>query len=344
MTQIDDIVAVLKAAGEPTRLRILALLARGELTVSELVQLLGQSQPRVSRHLKLLAEAGLIERLPEGAWVFYRLADGQGGVRRLADAAVHLAGRDDPAVARDLERLEAVKTARAEAARAYFKSVAKDWDRIRALHLSESAVEAAMREAAGPGPFDLMIDVGTGTARILKVFADRIERGVGVDLSHDMLTVARSNLERDGAPNCSVRHADIYALPFENGCADLVVIHQVLHYLVDPALAIFEAARTLKEGGRLLIVDFAPHTHEFLRDEHAHRRLGFSDEEVEEWTRAAGLELDHVSTLAPSEGTDEGLTVKIWRARQTASVALADAAAGAETARGAGGETEGDRP
>lgn len=312
---MDRLVSVLKAIGEPTRLRILTLLARGELTVSELVQVLGQSQPRVSRHLKLLTESGVVERQPEGAWVFYRLADDAPPARQVAAAVIASIPRDDGVVRRDLERLEAVKAARAEAARAYFRAVAQDWDRIRSLHQSETDVETAMRRAAGSGSFDLMIDVGTGTGRVLQVFAPIVRRGVGIDLSHDMLTVARHNLEAGGVTNCSVRHADLYALPFENACADLVVVHQVLHYLDDPGLAVFEAARTLKRGGRLVLVDFAPHGHEFLREEHAHRRLGFADGEVKEWAEAAGLALEAPIALAPRGG--DGLTVKIWPARQT---------------------------
>jgi ArsR family transcriptional regulator len=326
MSEVDRVATILKAVGEPTRLRILSLLARGELTVSEIVQVLGQSQPRVSRHLKLLSEAGVVERLPEGAWVFYRLAESDGPLRRAVDAAVGLLPREDLTTGRDLERLTLVKQARAEAAQAYFRSVAADWDRIRMLHLAEGEVEAAMLRAAGPGPFELMIDVGTGTGRVLQLFADRISRGVGVDSSHAMLTVARHNLEAPEFAHCSVRHGDLYALPFPNASADLVVIHLVLHYLDDPALAIFEAARTLKREGRLLIVDFAPHGLEFLREEHAHRRLGFADAEVADWARAAGLDLETPIALAPraaggagKDGPREGLTVKIWAMRQTAS-------------------------
>lgn len=321
---MDATVAILRAVGEPTRLRILALLARGELTVSELVQVLGQSQPRVSRHLKLLAEAGVIERLPEGAWVFYRLADDDPHARRIADASISSIPADDIGVRRDLERLEAVKQARASSAAAYFRTVAQDWDRIRSLHLAESEVEAAMVRAAGEGPFGLMIDIGTGTGRVLQVFSERIQRGVGIDLSHEMLTIARANLEQNGLAHCSVRHADLYALPFDNAAADIVTIHQVLHYLDDPALAIFEAARTLKPGGRLLVVDFAPHGLEFLRDEHAHRRLGFTDAEVGQWADAAGLKLERPHALNPK---GDGLTVKIWVARQTTTAkATGDAA------------------
>lgn len=307
---MDALVTQLKALAEPTRLRVVALLARGELTVSELVQILGQSQPRVSRHLKLLTDAGLAERLPEGAYVFYRLTD-HGGGRTLAELVHEMVPDNDPVLSRDVSRLVSIKEARAVAAQAYFESVALDWDKIRELHLSDQEVEAAMRQFAGDGPFGLMIDVGVGTGRMLELFADRIDRGIGVDINHSMLNVARLNLEKAGLKHCSVRHADVGALPFDNGLADLVTVHQVLHYLDDPALAVDECARVLKPGGSLMIVDFAPHQLEELREEYYHRRLGFSDEEMSELIERAGLTLQHHAALHPDDKTGQ-LTMKIW--------------------------------
>ncbi len=307
---MDALVTQLKALAEPTRLRVVALLARGELTVSELVQILGQSQPRVSRHLKLLTDAGLAERLPEGAYVFYRLTD-HGGGRKLAEIVRDMVPENDAVLSRDVSRLVAIKEARAVAAQAYFESVALDWDKIRELHLSDQEVEAAMRQFAGDGPFELMVDVGVGTGRMLEVFSDRIERGIGVDINHSMLNVARLNLEKAGLQHCSVRHADVGALPFDNGVADLVTVHQVLHYLDDPALAVTECARVLKPAGSLMIVDFAPHQLEELREEYYHRRLGFSDEEMAELIERAGLSLQHHAALHP-DGKRGQLTMKIW--------------------------------
>ena len=309
---MDRAVATVRAVGEPTRLRIVALLAKGELTVSELVQVLGQSQPRVSRHLKLLAEAGLVERMPEGAWVFYRLADIGRAERRIADAAISAVPEDDVGLRRDMERLSAVKEQRACVASSYFRAIAQDWDQVRALHMPEAAVEDAMTKAAGPGPFGFLVDIGTGTGRILEAFSDRIRRGVGIDLSHEMLTVARANLDKPALSHCTVRHADLFALPFEDGAADIVTIHQVLHYLDDPARAITEAGRVLAMDGVLLVVDFAPHALEFLRNDHAHRRLGFSDDEVRVWLESSGLSLAPAVTLSPQ--ASDGLTVKIWSA------------------------------
>lgn len=318
---MDRLIATLRAAGEPTRLRILALLGRGELTVSEIVQILGQSQPRVSRHIKLLSEAGLVHRIPEGAWVFYRLSDTQSASRRLVDAVTANLPADDPVLRRDLERLEMVKAHRAEHADRYFEQVAEDWDRIRALHLSEDAVEDAMGDLTGDQTFNYMVDIGTGTGRVLELFAKRIRRGVGVDINRDMLSVARANLNRAGAGHVSIQQADLYALPFEDDSADLVTIHQVLHYLYDPGAALTEAARIMTPGGVLLIVDFAPHQLEFLRTEHQHRRLGFSDEEIGKWSKAAGLVPMKKKSLRPT-GSGERLTVKLWTFKASARVEM----------------------
>ena len=312
---MEALIAQLKALAEPTRLRIAALLDRGEMTVSELVQVLGQSQPRVSRHLKLLTDAQIAERLPEGSFVFYRLAE-TGPGRQLAKVISALAPEDDATLRRDLDRFDGVKRARAAAAEAYFERAQEDWDRIRELHLSENDIEAAMLQAIGEGEFDLLIDVGVGSGRVLEVLGDRVSRGVGVDINHSMLNVARNHLDRAGLAHCHVRQADVCALPFEDESADLVTVHQVLHYLDDPAVAIAECARVLKPGGKLLIVDFAPHQLDFLRDEHSHRRLGFSDAEMGEWVEASGLELTRRAALHPEEEGSGRLTVKIWTARR----------------------------
>jgi len=305
----DRVVNALRAAGEQTRLRALALLTEGELAVGELAQALGQSQPRVSRHLKLLTEAGLVERAPEGAWVFYRLPRARTSERHLADAALSMLDPNDPVLARDAERLNTIRAARDDAAAEYFERNAADWDRVRALHLPEADIESAVLSAAGAGPFDLMVDVGVGQGRMIQLFADRVRRADGFDTSRQMLAIARASLD-DLKAKAALRFGDAYAPPVEAGSADLVTIHQVLHFLSDPKRAVSEAARLLKRGGRLLIVDFAPHGLEFLREEHAHRRLGFSDTEIRDWCDGAGLGDVKVATLAPKKR--DALTVKIW--------------------------------
>jgi ubiquinone/menaquinone biosynthesis C-methylase UbiE/DNA-binding transcriptional ArsR family regulator len=310
----DALNAALKAAGEETRLRVLVLLAEAELTVSDLTQILRQSQPRISRHLRLLVEAGLVERFREGTWAFFRLAE-RGGSAELARALVARLDPDDPVAARDRERLAAVRRARAAAAQDYFSAHAEEWDRIRKLHVADEAVEAAIREALGERPFRSLLDLGTGTGRILELFGPTVERGLGVDFSLDMLRLARARIERAGLRHCHVRQGDIYDLALPAGTFDVVVIHQVLHVLDDGARAIREAARVLAPGGRLLVVDFAPHDLEFLREEHAHRRLGFAPEVIEQWMVAAGLDLTLHRSLTPEPGSDGKIAVSLWLAR-----------------------------
>ena len=303
---MEELLAGLRAAAEPTRLRLLALCAENELTVTELTTILGQSQPRVSRHLKLLCEGGLLERFREGNWVFYRLARGGKDVAR---RLVELVSPSDPTVLRDRVRLAEIERERERAAAAYFASNAHRWAAIRSLHVPEPEVEAALRHFVdGAGIADLL-DIGTGTGRMLELFGPQVEHAVGLDSSRDMLAVARVNLERAQLRNCTVRHGDMYALPFAVPSFDLVILHQVLHFAERPAEAVAEAARVLRPGGRLVIVDFAPHALEALREQHAHRRLGFADDEVRGWIAASGL--------APAPALHlpgEPLTVAIWPA------------------------------
>jgi len=310
-------VAALKAAAEPTRLRILMLLARHEHNVSDLTRILGQSQPRVSRHLKLMVEAGLIERFREGSWVYFHLPD-RAGAPALARQLVTTIAADEPLAQRDRRRADDIRAERAEAAQAFFAEHAADWDRIRALHIAEADVEAAMRDALGPGPFRTLVDLGTGTGRVLELLADRFGRGLGIDASHDMLSYARTRLDRRGLGHAQVRHGDLYALALDDRSADAVVMHQVLHFLADPAAAIREAARILAPGGRLLVVDFAPHDLEFLRETYRHERLGFATGLVQQWMQDAGLTPKAVRELPQREAEGQRLTVMLWTAHRPA--------------------------
>ncbi len=302
--------ASLRAVAEPTRLRLLSLCADSELTVSELTQILGQSQPRVSRHLKLMVEAGLLAKFREGIWSFYGLATTGAGAQ-LSSRLLELIVQDDPVVKRDLARLEEIKQARAEEAASYFRANAAHWNEIRSLYVDEADVEAHLLNLAGDQPIDQFLDIGTGTGRILQIFAPHVRHGLGVDLSREMLAIARATLEKHRLRHCQVRQADMYNLPMAPESADFITIHQVLHFADSPAAAVTEAARVLKPGGRMAVVDFAPHDLEHLREKRAHRRLGFADEEIESWCTTAGLEVLPTHHLA---GTP--LTVSIWQARR----------------------------
>lgn len=309
--QASQAVDVLRAAGEPTRLRILALLAREELAVLELCRVLDQSQPRVSRHLKLLAEAGLVERFPDGAWVFYRLT-GEGQAGELVAEILTRTDPADPVLTRDAEQLSAVWAERTADAGEYFARNAARWDEIRSLYIAEHAVEDAILKAAGTGPFKRLVDLGSGTGRMLTLLGPHAEQALGLDLSQQMLNIARNHVTEAGLARCELRHGDIFGTRLPSEFADLVVVHQVLHYLTDPAAAVKEAARIVAAGGKLLIVDFAPHKLEFLREQHQHRRLGFGDAEMKRWLNEAGFSRIGVEALPPSR--TEGLTVKIWTA------------------------------
>ncbi len=310
MVGLGKLVNVLKAAGEDTRLRLLALLADGDHSVKDLTEILDQSQPRVSRHLKLLADAGLVQRHAEGAWAYYRLApDGQG-----AELARWLTSRvdpNDPDRKRDRARQAEARAEQQAIAADYFAKVADSWDLLKTLHVPEAAVEAAVLAELRGRTVDLLVDLGTGTGRMLEVLAPAYKRGVGVDSSREMLAVARSRLAAAGITHAQVRLGDIGALDPAIGPADVVVIHQVLHYFDDPGRMLAQARRLLKPGGEILIVDFAPHDLEFLRSEHAHRRLGLSREQMQDWAAMAGL---HVLAMRefPSDNKDRGLTVCLW--------------------------------
>lgn len=297
---------IFRALADATRLRIMTLLGSMELSVGELAQVLGQSQPRVSRHVKILCDAGLAERRKEGSWVF--LALGQAArvapVMRAIDALVTLDG-DHWAVA-DTARLAAVRADRAASAAQWFEANAGQWDAIRSLHVAETEVEAAIGKVLGEGQVARLIDIGTGTGRMLELFGGRAEHALGIDRSSEMLRLARAKLTEQGV-NAELRQADLYALPLGDGEADVAILHHVLHFAQQPGAAIAEAARVLTAGGRLLIADFAPHDREELRSRDAHTRLGFTDEQVGQWYEAAGLALDRVETL---EGG--ALTVKLW--------------------------------
>jgi ArsR family transcriptional regulator len=304
---MDELLTALRAVGEATRLRILALLGRGELTVGELVHILEQSQPRVSRHLKLMGEAGILDRFQEGTQVFYRLADVGVGAK-LNDALLTLVADGDKALDADMKALDAIRAERFERAQAYFRSHAEEWDQIRSLYVAEAEVEQALQDVQGGKQVKRLLDVGTGTGRILDVFAPLADQALGIDVSRDMLAVARGNLAHKGLENCQVRLGDMYDLGLADDSQDLIIFHQVLHFADDPAKAIREAARALASGGSILIADFAPHTEEYLRDEQAHRRLGFADEEITAMGESAGLKRTELRHLDGGK-----LRVTIWR-------------------------------
>lgn len=312
----DDLLSALKAAGDQTRLRLLVLLGKSELNVKDLTTILGQSQPRLSRHLKLLSQAKLIERFQEGSWVYYRLKrDGNRG--EFIKTILNQINLKDPALAKDEKAAAKLKSQRATEAQAYFKTNAKDWDRIRTLYISEAKVEAEMKKLIGKKPIQCLLDLGTGTGRILELFIKQYKRAIGFDINNEMLRHARARLERLDHKNCELRRGDITDLDVPNSYADTIIMHQILHFLEEPQKAIHEASRLLGSKGRLLIIDFAPHSEEQLRKKFAHRWLGLSEQQLSTWLNSANLKKIAFNTLKSNkQNAKTGLDVSLCLAQK----------------------------
>ena len=324
----------LRALADPTRLRIMRLLANMELAVGELAQVLGQSQPRVSRHIKILCDAGLAERRREGSWVFLRIAIADGEAASLAPSLAGTVARllahgeaEDPGFAarcaEDRRHLAATRAAREAQAAAYFARHAAEWDTLRLLHSPDGPVEAALARALLPqalGADDLgaLLDVGTGTGRMAELFAPHAASVVAFDKSPEMLRLARARLQNLPAGKVDLQQGDFTALPFAPGAFDTLLFHQVLHYAQEPETVLAEAARVTRPGGRIAVVDFAAHSHEDLRSLHAHARLGFADEQMLALLTAAGYAPD-APLAVPGIGSGQPLTVKIWTGTRQAA-------------------------
>ncbi|CAH2604940.1 Transcriptional regulator, ArsR family / Methyltransferase fusion [Rhodovastum atsumiense] len=287
---MEHLLAALRACAEPTRLRILALAARGSFCVMEFTEILGQSQPRLSRHLRLLGDAGLLDREREGANVWFALppADTQGG--SLARAVLERLPEDDATLAADRRQAARVLAERAREASESFRRKGADWDEMRALDLPAAAVETALLGLLPEAELGRVLDIGTGTGRLLEVLAPRVASGLGVDASRAMLALARARLARPGLTHCAVRLADMYRLPLPDAAFDLVVLQMVLHYAEDPASALAEAARVLRPGGRLVVVDLAGHARTEVMTRLAHRWPGFGDARMCDLLRGVGLD------------------------------------------------------
>jgi ubiquinone/menaquinone biosynthesis C-methylase UbiE len=319
---------LLRALADPTRLRIMRLLAHMELAVGELAQVLGQSQPRVSRHIRILCDAGLAERRKEGSWVFLRSAVGEHRAPPLGTAAAQLlsvAERDDAGFAarcaEDRRHLTAIRAAREETAEAYFARHAEEWDKLRVLHSPDGPVEAALSNALAAESGDslgALLDIGTGTGRMAELLAPHARHVTAFDKSPEMLRIARTRLQQLPAEAVELVQGDFTALPFADGSFDTVLFHQVLHYAQEPEGVLAEAARVVRPGGRVAVVDFAAHDREELRERHAHARLGFSDEQMLALLTEAGFGAENTIALP---GTP--LTVKIWTGRKETGTAPA---------------------
>jgi ubiquinone/menaquinone biosynthesis C-methylase UbiE len=311
---MEHLLASLRAAAEPTRLRLLALAARGAFCVMEFTEILGQSQPRLSRHLKLLCDCGLLDRVREGANVWFALPTGDDGA--LPRELVARLPADDPVLEADRRQAARVLAERARVASESFRRKGADWDEMRALELPAQAVEDALLTLIPPGSEFRLLDIGTGTGRVLELLAPRVKQALGVDASKAMLALARARLSGPAFAHCAVRLADMYRLPLADRTFDTVVLQMVLHHAEDPAGAVREATRVLAPGGTLLVIDLVEHDWTGMTERLAHRWAGFSDATINRMFTTAGLGWrDPVTISGP-------LPIRIWPAvRTTADVA-----------------------
>jgi ArsR family transcriptional regulator len=312
---MDQLLTSLRAAAEPTRLRLLALATRGAFCVMEFTEILGQSQPRLSRHLKLLCECGMLDRVREGANVWFTLPGTDDG--DLARDLVARLPEDDPVLAADRRQAARVLAERARIASESFRKTGVDWDEMRALDLPAASVEAALVGLIPGDTGGRLLDIGTGTGRILELLAPRVRQALGIDASKAMVALARSRLARADLAHCSVRLADMYRLPLADAAYDIAVLQMVLHYAEDPAGAVAEAARVLRPDGRLIIIDLAEHDRTDLAEKLAHRWPGFSDDSMSALLSEAGLSAGPASTI------DGPLTVRLWTATRLADAPVA---------------------
>jgi ubiquinone/menaquinone biosynthesis C-methylase UbiE len=315
---MDDLVAALRACAEPTRLRILALVAHGAFCVTEFTEILGQSQPRLSRHLRLLCDAGVLERLREGANAWFGLPAEDTAGHALARTVLDRLPPADPVLAADRRQAARVLAERARAATETFRRKGAEWDEMRALGLPAPAVEQALLELLPTHGIGRLLDIGTGTGRLLELLAPQVSSALGVDASRTMLALARSRLARAELSHCAVRLADMYRLPLPDAGFDLVLLHMVLHHAEDPSAALAEAARVLRPGGRMLVVDLAPHRNTECLERLSHRWPGFSDTAMAELLHGAG------TRPGRSLSVPGALEVRLWAAERLAHSAAAE--------------------
>jgi ubiquinone/menaquinone biosynthesis C-methylase UbiE len=312
---MDRLLTSLRAAAEPTRLRLLALAGRGAFCVSEFTEILGQSQPRLSRHLKLLCDCGLLDRVREGANVWFGLPHGEPGA--LARDLVARLPEDDPTLEADRRQAARVLAERARIASESFRRQGADWDEMRALDLPAQAVEAALLALVPETDAGRLLDIGTGTGRVLELLAPRVSQGIGVDASKAMLALARSRLARPGFAHCSVRLADMYRLPLAEASFDIAVVQMVLHYAEDPPGVLAEVVRVLRPGGRLIVIDLAHHYRDDLVTKLAHRWPGFNDSDMRALLEDAGMQQNEPVAI------DGPLACRIWPATRAADAPVA---------------------
>ncbi len=292
----EAIQKVFKTLADPTRIRILRLLEQEELIVGELMEILGMAQSRVSRHLAVLREAGLLTDRRDGTFVSYRLALPESGPWRAAWTLARESLTNDPTTKRDDALLRRTLAARRpESGRSFFDSIGPEWDALRRVFGDDLLRARATNALVQPGL--RVADIGTGTGILALELARLGLDVVGIDSSDAMLETARRKwreIEATHPGRVEFRRGDAHDLPLDTASFDAVFAHMVLHSVVDPERAIHEMARIARPGGQVVLVDFMPHTHVWMKEELGLVWLGFEPEMLARWLEAAGLETPRI--------------------------------------------------
>jgi ArsR family transcriptional regulator len=276
----------LSALSDPVRCRMLRLLDDHELTVSELCAILQLPQSTVSRHLRILSDGGWASSRRDGTSRYYSLVRGDAGLAQVWQLTrAELEVRRAVELSQDARRVAAVMARRRETSVQFFAGASDEWDRLRAEMFGRDFGPMAL---LGWLPSEWVVgDLGCGTGALLPLLAPHVSRVIGVDASDEMLAAAR--VRASDLANVELRKGSLESLPIDDRSLDAAALMLVLHHVPSPAAAMAEAARVLEPGGRLLIVDMAPHEREEYRHEMGHVWLGFSDEQMRRLLEQAGF-------------------------------------------------------
>ena len=299
--------SVLKALADSTRLRLLAILTRGEFTVQELTGILEMGQSRISRHLKILADAGILGVKRQGTWAYYRLGNSSSFAAAiwpsLEKELVRLETYDQ-----DMQGVTEVLNVRRQRSRQFFDDHARQWDQMAEQLLALPPYHALLLQQLPQ--VRVALEIGFGTGRLLTALSAHAERVIGVDQALPMVEQARQLIAEQGLSNVDLRLGEMTHLPVADAEAEAVALNMVLHHAAQPAAVLLEINRVMRAGARLVIADLQKHDKEWVRDRLADQWLGFDPDELNGWLEQAGLITEQVFPLQnKGQGLDAFLLV-----------------------------------
>src|SRR5579862_2137022 len=287
----------LRALSDPTRLRIVALLEKDELSVNELQEITRMGQSRISTHLGLLQDSGLVQSRREGKRAFYKLGQGNGGLSQFVHLAIKGA-HELPEHAGDQINLKRILHRRREQAQVYFNQVAGRFDRVYGPGRSWQAFGHLLLRILPPL---VVADLGAGEGLLSELLARRCKKVIAVDNSEKIVAFGAAKAKKNNLNNLEFRLGDLQNPPIDAESVDLVILSQALHHAEQPAKAVSAAARILKGGGQLMILDLLRHQFEQANQLYGDRWLGFAESEVHDWLEKAGLKKIEINVVAREE-------------------------------------------